>query len=118
MRQLGKLLCLFYLESEWNEIRDLTLQGLSEEEACLQMLGSASSALGEEVAERWGLPSAVRDGMKRFEIDPQADPNEPIPAAAHWLQRRGELFDQMSHEMTLPDEQQRTRGQKLKQTAM
>lgn len=118
MRQLGKLLCLFYLESEWNEIRELSSGGKCDEEvACLRVLGVCFEQLGEEVAERWGLPPILRDGMKRFERDPDADPNDPLSGAS-WLQAIASFATQVSHEMTLPAELQATRARKLKQTSI
>lgn len=118
MRQLGKLLCLFYLENEWHEIRELGLrEQCNEEHACLRVLGVCFERLGEEVAERWGLPPVVRDGMKRFESDPDADPEEPISGTS-WLQAIASFSTQISHEMTLPDEQQVMRARKLRQTAV
>jgi HD-like signal output (HDOD) protein len=118
MRQLGKLLCLFYLENEWNQIRDhATRENCDEELACVAVLGICFEELGEEVAERWGLPPIIREGMKAFEADPDADPDVPISGAT-WLQAIASFSTKVSHDMTLPSADAMARAQSLKRTAL
>lgn len=118
LRQLGKLLCLFYLENEWQDIRSLAEREQCDEEiACLRVLGVCFEELGEEVAERWGLPPVIRDGMKRFERSADTDPEEPISGTT-WLQAVASFSTQVSQEMTMPDEPAVARAQRLKQTSV
>jgi len=67
MRQLGRLLCLFYLEQEWDAI--LTLidrKQRSDDDASREVLGITFEELGLLAAERWGLPPLIHAGMQTF----------------------------------------------------
>jgi HD-like signal output (HDOD) protein len=79
MRQVGKLLVVFYLDSEWDQIRARCERGASEDDACHAVLGVTYDELGLEAATRWRLPETIRAGMDRF--DPSADEDHP----QHWL---------------------------------
>ncbi len=68
MRQLGKLLCLFYLEAEWKQIRERAdAEKRSEDEVAIDVLGVSFDTLGQWVAERWGLPDTVLNGMQPWD---------------------------------------------------
>jgi HD-like signal output (HDOD) protein len=113
MRQLGKLLCLFYLESEWQVVRERAeREDRSTDDLCLEILGVSFEELGEAAAKRWGLPSTIRAGMQPF--DPDADPDS-IPEEIRWLRAVTSFSTQVSEYMTvagddpqLCDEQIRT----------
>lgn len=70
MRQVGKLLVVFYLEAEWEQIRETTAAGeLDEADACAAVLGVSFEELGQEAATRWRLPDTIRAGMGTYEPD-------------------------------------------------
>ena len=83
MRQLGRLLVLFYLEQEWQEIAALAKKtGLSDDDAGLEVLGISFEELGLDTAERWGLPTLIHDGMQSFN---PAQHDDGISPETHWL---------------------------------
>lgn len=72
MRQVGKLLVVFYLEAEWEQIRQkATEDDLDEGSACAAVLGVTFEELGQEAATRWRLPDTIRAGMGTFEPEAQ-----------------------------------------------
>ncbi|WP_240648406.1 HDOD domain-containing protein [Pararobbsia silviterrae] len=82
MRQVGKLLVVFYLEDEWREIQLRSArEERSEEEVCADVLGITFEQLGQEAAARWRLPDAIRTGM-RSPTEPASSP----PSHHQWLQ--------------------------------
>lgn len=104
MRQLGKLLCLFYLEHEWNQIRSLAQrEACTEDEACMALLGLRFEDLGVEVAQRWGLPLTIREGMLSLEKDLAQGDATQAPTGIRWLQAVGEFSTQLSHALTVSD---------------
>jgi HD-like signal output (HDOD) protein len=80
MRQVGKLLVVFYLEAEWEQIRQRASEGdIDESDACAGILGVSFEELGQEAATRWRLPDTIRAGMGTFV------PDEPGPLQMQWL---------------------------------
>ncbi|SDC41167.1 HDOD domain-containing protein [Paraburkholderia lycopersici] len=79
MRQMGKLLVVFYLEPEWDQIRREIEEGASDDEACLEVLGVTFEELGLEAAARWRLPDTIRTGMCQY------DPADNEPRQVQWL---------------------------------
>jgi HD-like signal output (HDOD) protein len=80
MRQVGKLLVVFYLETEWEQIRQKASAGeLDEAHACADVLGVTFEELGQEAATRWRLPDTIREGMVPFEPEAKEAPQ------AQWL---------------------------------
>jgi HD-like signal output (HDOD) protein len=80
MRQVGKLLVVFYLEAEWEQIRQKADSGgLDEAAACAAVLGVSYEELGQEAATRWRLPDAIRAGMSTYE------PEALAPPSVQWL---------------------------------
>jgi HD-like signal output (HDOD) protein len=67
MRQIGKLLMVFYLDSEWDEICRHVEAGVDEAEACRAVIGVTAEELGLEVALRWRLPEIIRSSMNVFD---------------------------------------------------
>ncbi len=116
LRQLGKLLCIFYLEAEWVRIREWALtRECSQEQACKAVLGIKFEDLGEEAAERWGLPSVIRRGMESF--DPGLAESEEEYDSAQWLKIVASFSLQMSHSMTVMGADVALRDQQMKHTA-
>lgn len=80
MRQVGKLLVVFYLEAEWEQIgRKITAENLDETAACTAVLGVSYEELGQEAATRWRLPDTIREGMGTYE--PEAKESHQV----QWL---------------------------------
>jgi HD-like signal output (HDOD) protein len=85
MRQIGKLLVAFYLESEWDQLRrKAAADNISDSSACAALLGVSFEEIGMEAAERWRLPETIRAGMRVS--DPLAPPDEAVPRHVRWLQ--------------------------------
>ncbi|HTH62879.1 MAG TPA: HDOD domain-containing protein [Paraburkholderia sp.] len=75
MRQVGKLLVVFYLDAEWDQIRQRCECGAHEDDACRAVLGVTYDELGQEAATRWRLPATIQAGMSRY--DPGVDDGQP-----------------------------------------
>ncbi|MGU7772507.1 HDOD domain-containing protein [Burkholderia sp. MR1-5-21] len=64
MRQVGKLLVVCYLDSEWDRIRRRAAELHGDEAAaCVDVLGVGFDEIGLEAAARWRLPDVIRAGM-------------------------------------------------------
>ncbi|WP_176046885.1 HDOD domain-containing protein [Burkholderia sp. BCC1644] len=64
MRQVGKLLVVCYLDSEWDKIRRRAAEMHGDESAaCVEVLGVGFDEIGLEAATRWRLPDMIRDGI-------------------------------------------------------
>ncbi|WP_118179836.1 HDOD domain-containing protein [Paraburkholderia phosphatilytica] len=79
MRQVGKLLVVFYLDAEWDQIRRLAETGMIENDACVTVLGVTFEEIGNEAANRWRLPDAIKAGMGQY------DPLGDQPREVQWL---------------------------------
>ena len=75
MRQVGRLLVVFYLDAEWEQIRLRCERGANEDDACHAVLGVTYDELGHEAATRWRLPDTIQAGMRRY--DPADDDGQP-----------------------------------------
>lgn len=99
MRQVGKLLVVFYLEDEWREIQQRAArEGRSEEQVCSEVLGISFEQLGQEAATRWRLPDTLRTGMRAAD-EPASSP----PSHLHWLQSVTGFSTAVSEIMANPD---------------
>lgn len=64
MRQVGKLLVVCYLDSEWDRIRRRAAELNGDEAAAyIDVLGVGFDEIGLEAAARWRLPDVIRAGM-------------------------------------------------------
>ncbi|GAA4335083.1 HDOD domain-containing protein [Pigmentiphaga soli] len=116
MRQLGKLLCIFYLESEWQQIRARAQEeGCSDEDACRAVLGISFEELADEAAERWGLPPVIREGMTPF--DPRAAIDPAQARSTQWLRAVAGFSTSISQCMTVEDGDSGRRDQRIKESA-
>jgi HD-like signal output (HDOD) protein len=97
MRQVGKLLVVFYLEAEWDQIRHECDEGAAEDEACIAVLGVTFDEIGQEAATRWRMPGMIREGMGEF--DPQG--NEP--RQVQWLRAITNYSTEVARVLTTPD---------------
>jgi HD-like signal output (HDOD) protein len=85
MRQIGKLLVAFYLETEWDQLRrKAAAESISDSHACGALLGVTFEEIGMEAADRWRLPDTIRQGMQTS--DPLAPIDENKPRHVRWLQ--------------------------------
>jgi len=83
---LGRLLVVFFLYDESQQIRALMKNGASEEEAAVQVLGISYRELGIGVARHWNFPDKLVEGMqslKAREISPPATEVEALKIAAN-----------------------------------
>ncbi|WP_460901410.1 HDOD domain-containing protein [Paraburkholderia jirisanensis] len=80
MRQVGKLLVVFYLDHEWDQVRRQIDAGISEDAACQAVLGVTFEEIGIEAAQRWRLPEIIRAGMTPY--DPA---REDEPRQTQWM---------------------------------
>nr|WP_057927814.1 HDOD domain-containing protein [Burkholderia ambifaria] len=64
MRQVGKLLVVCYLDSEWDRIRRRAAELNGDDAAaCVDVLGVGFDEIGLEAAASWRLPDVIRAGM-------------------------------------------------------
>lgn len=63
---LGRMLAIFYLFEESQEISRLVEQGESEEKATIKVLGVSYADLGLGVARSWNFPPRLVDGMRKL----------------------------------------------------
>src|SRR4051812_10936298 len=83
---LGRLLVVFFLYDESQQIRALMRNGASEEEAAVQVLGISYRELGIGVARHWNFPDKLVEGMqslKAREISPPATEADALKIAAN-----------------------------------
>ncbi|KML51040.1 histidine kinase [Burkholderia cepacia] len=74
MRQVGKLLVVCYLDSEWDRIRRRAAELNGDEAAaCADVLGVGFDEIGLEAATRWRLPDVIRAGMADDDHAARAD---------------------------------------------
>ncbi|MGF6936558.1 HD-like signal output (HDOD) protein [Paraburkholderia sp. UCT70] len=76
MRQIGKLLVVFYLDTEWDQIRRHIDGGALETDACVLVLGVTFDEIGAEAAVRWRLPDTIRSGMGEFDPEDVTQPRQ------------------------------------------
>jgi hypothetical protein len=83
---LGRLLVVFFLYDESQQIRALMKNGASEDEAAGQVLGITCRELGIGVARHWNFPDKLVEGMqslKAREISSPATEAEALKIAAN-----------------------------------
>ena len=83
---LGRLLVIFFLYEESQQIRSLMKSGASEEQAAAQVLGVTYRELGIGIARHWNFPEKLVEGMqslKAREIVPPNTETERLKIAAN-----------------------------------
>src|SRR3569833_450884 len=83
---LGRLLVVFFLYEESQQIRALMKNGASEDQAAAQVLGITYRELGTGVARHWNFPDKLGEGMqslKARDISPPATDAEALKIAAN-----------------------------------
>jgi HD-like signal output (HDOD) protein len=98
MRQIGKLLVVFYLDAEWDQIRRQVETNIAEAEACSAVLGVTFDEIGLEAATRWRLPDMIRSGMGEF--DPHATDE---PRQVQWLRAITNYSTDVASVLTTPN---------------
>ncbi|MDE1184579.1 HDOD domain-containing protein [Paraburkholderia sp.] len=112
MRQIGKLLVVFYLDSEWDQIRRLAEAEANETEACITVLGVTFEEIGQEAATRWRLPDIIREGMQEFHEE------DDEPRQVQWLRAITNYSTEVANILTaaqVPDAQRETQIAELAQ---
>ncbi len=107
MRQVGKLLVVFYLEPEWDQIRRECDNGVGEDEACIDVLGVTFAEIGQDAASRWRLPEAIREGMGEF------DPAGNEPRNVQWLRAITNYSTEVARVLTTPGLTEETREEHI-----
>jgi hypothetical protein len=76
-QSLERLLVIFFLYEESQQVRSLMQTGLSEEQAAERVLGISYRELGVGVARHWNFPDRLVEGMQslaaREVVPPRAD---------------------------------------------
>ena len=106
MYQLARLLVVFYLPEEWQHIRKLIDQGMTEEDAFVRVLDVTPDELSEEAVKEWSLPHQVIHKSSAL-------PKEPGTVAAthsEWLACLAGLSTELSHEFTRGGDEERVRA--------
>jgi hypothetical protein len=98
MRQIGKLLVVFYLDAEWDQIRRLIETNIDEVEACSTVLGVTFDEIGAEAAVRWRLPDMIRDGMGEFDPHATDEPKQVL-----WLRAITNYSTDVASLLTTPN---------------
>jgi HD-like signal output (HDOD) protein len=112
MRQVGKLLVVFYLEGEWDQIRrKAEAEKIGEAEACIAVLGVSFEDLGLEAATRWRLPDMIRAGMGSYE----ADANES--RQVQWLRAITNYSTEVADALTAPELSDHVRDARIAELA-
>ena len=85
MRQIGKLLVAFYLESEWDQLRrKAAADNISDSTACAALLGVSFEEIGMEAAD--ALAPARDDPRGHARKRPARAARRSLPRHVRWLQ--------------------------------
>lgn len=106
MRQVGRLLVLFYLEAEWEQINRAMEAGIDENTACVAALGVSFDEIALEAACRWRLPHMIRSGMLPFganDCDAETGDADPATQQVRWLQAVTNFSTAVSRALTRAD---------------
>ncbi|KVN25545.1 histidine kinase [Burkholderia pyrrocinia] len=119
MRQVGKLLVVCYLDSEWDRIRRRAAELHGDEAtACVDVLGVGFDEIGLEAAARWRLPDVIRAGMADDDrlaslVDdgddaPRDTTDDDSPASeVHWLRAVSRCSTDVANALATPASPQR-----------
>ncbi|MXN77978.1 HDOD domain-containing protein [Burkholderia sp. 4701] len=119
MRQVGKLLVVCYLDSEWDRIRRRAAELHGDEAtACVDVLGVGFDEIGLEAAARWRLPDVIRAGMADDDRlasladdgdDTSRDTTDDDSPASevHWLRAVSRCSTDVANALAMPASPQR-----------
>ncbi|RQR58741.1 HDOD domain-containing protein [Burkholderia sp. Bp9125] len=119
MRQVGKLLVVCYLDSEWDRIRRRAAELHGDEAtACVDVLGVGFDEIGLEAASRWRLPDVIRAGMADDDQlarladdgdDASRDTTDDDSPASevHWLRAVSRCSTDVANALAMPASPQR-----------
>ncbi|MGZ2744232.1 HDOD domain-containing protein [Burkholderia stagnalis] len=119
MRQVGKLLVVCYLDSEWDRIRRRAAELHGDEAtACVDVLGVGFDEIGLEAATRWRLPDVIRAGMADDDQlasvvsdggDASRDTTDDDSPASevHWLRAVSRCSTDVANALAMPASPQR-----------
>ncbi|MBN3787141.1 HDOD domain-containing protein [Burkholderia sp. Ac-20353] len=115
MRQVGKLLVVCYLDTEWDRIRRRAAELHGDEAAaCVDVLGVGFDEIGLEAATRWRLPDVIRAGMadddELVELiggDARQDDGDGSASEVHWLRAVSRCSTDVATALAMPASPQR-----------
>jgi HD-like signal output (HDOD) protein len=82
MRHAARLLLVFYLPDEWQQIESrMKASGCSVSSACEDVLGTSLDEIALESARRWGLPYDIAQSMNPVRLLPDS----PLTTHGEWL---------------------------------
>ena len=101
LSRLGELVCIFYAPHDWEEIENkMSAEGISADAAAVAVLGVSLSELGQEIAQRWGLPGRLREALKPFEPEPEAGEAEEPLSHVGWLRAMSAFSGELARAIT------------------
>ncbi|WP_083384479.1 HDOD domain-containing protein [Cupriavidus sp. USMAHM13] len=96
LRNLARLLVVFYFPEEWVEIQKLSAtEGMTISAACEQVLGVSLEELGEEVTRRWSLPPAIAQSIQPKPLDVST----PLGTHVAWLNAVATLSSDVAEQL-------------------
>ena len=94
LQKLGRLLVLFYLHDDSQDIQQLMQeQQMDEGQASQEVLGVSYHAIGAAIAEEWNLPSQVIQVMRAL-------PDEPLDTAPQGLEDKLHYYCHFANDVT------------------
>jgi HD-like signal output (HDOD) protein len=76
--KLGKLMAMFYLYDESQQIANLIKEGMSEAQATIQVLGISYDDLGTGLMKSWNFPDRLQSGMRKISGDKVRKPKDEL----------------------------------------
>lgn len=96
LHHVARLLVTYCFPDEWVEIQRLAeQQGISDSEACEQVLAISFPELSEAAARKWGLPESIATSMRPIDLEGDA----PL-SHADWLCAVANMSNEMVTELT------------------
>ena len=96
LHHVARLLVTYCFPAEWVEIQTIAAeQGISDSDACEQVLGISFAELSEAAARKWGLPESIATSMRPIDLEGDA----PL-SHADWLCAVANMSNEMVTELT------------------
>ncbi|BDD93423.1 HDOD domain-containing protein [Pandoraea sp. XJJ-1] len=96
LHHVARLLVTYCFPAEWGEIQTLAAaQGISDSDACEQVLAISFPELAEAAARKWGLPESIATSMRPIDLEGDA----PL-SHSDWLCAVANMSNEMVTELT------------------
>lgn len=96
LHHVARLLVTYCFPKEWEEIQAMALEdGITDNDACLHVLGITFPELAEAAARKWGLPDSIATSMRPIDLEGDA----PL-SHADWLCAVANMSNEMVTELT------------------